>query len=92
VAADRLARLGARVAVYEHRQSLGRKFLMAGRGGLNITHSESLEKFLPRYGAAAARLEPFIRDFPPERLRAFCAELGEETFVGSSGRVFPKSF
>jgi hypothetical protein len=65
---------------------------MAGRGGLNITHSESLDRFIARYGAAAARLEPMIRDFPPEHLRAFCAELGEETFIGSSGRVFPKSF
>jgi hypothetical protein len=92
IAADRLARLGARVTVYEHKPSPGRKLLMAGRGGLNITHSESLDRFLTRYGAAAASLEPLIRDFPPERLRAFCAELGEETFVGSSGRVFPRSF
>jgi uncharacterized flavoprotein (TIGR03862 family) len=91
-AADALARAGARVTVFEHKPSPARKFLMAGRGGLNITHSEPLELFLSRYGAAAARLEPFIRAFPPERLRAFCAELGEETFVGSSGRVFPKSF
>nr|WP_051418883.1 TIGR03862 family flavoprotein [Methylosinus trichosporium] len=92
VAADRLARLGARVTVYEHKPSPARKLLMAGRGGLNITHSESLDKFVTRYGAASARLEPILRDFPPDALRAFCAELGEETFVGSSGRVFPKSF
>jgi len=65
---------------------------MAGRGGLNLTHSEPLEVFLTRYGAAARRLEPIIRAFPPDRLREFCSELGEETFVGSSGRVFPKSF
>ena len=65
---------------------------MAGRGGLNLTHSEPLEIFLTRYGAAAERLEPIIRAFPPDRLREFCAELGEETFIGSSGRVFPKSF
>jgi uncharacterized flavoprotein (TIGR03862 family) len=65
---------------------------MAGRGGLNLTHSEPLEILLTRYGAAAERLEPIIRAFPPARLREFCAELGEETFVGSSGRVFPKSF
>ena len=65
---------------------------MAGRGGLNLTHSEPLEIFLTRYGAAAARLAPLIRAFPPQRLRDFCAELGEETFVGTSGRVFPKSF
>lgn len=91
-AADALARAGARVTVFEHKPSPARKFLLAGRGGLNLTHSEPLEVLLTRYGAAAARLEPFIRAFPPERLRAFCAELGEETFVGSSGRVFPKSF
>jgi uncharacterized flavoprotein (TIGR03862 family) len=63
---------------------------MAGRGGLNITHSESLVVFLTRYGNAP--LEAYIRAFPPQRLRDFCAELGEETFIGSSGRVFPKSF
>jgi uncharacterized flavoprotein (TIGR03862 family) len=92
VAADRLAQLGASVTVYEHKPSPARKLLMAGRGGLNITHGESLEKFITRYGAASARLEPILRDFPPDALRAFCAELGEDTFIGSSGRVFPKSF
>jgi uncharacterized flavoprotein (TIGR03862 family) len=92
VAAETLARAGARVVVYEHKPSPARKFLMAGRGGLNITHSENLERFLTRYGAAAARLAPFIRAFPPQALRDFCAELGEETFIGSSGRVFPSSF
>ncbi len=65
---------------------------MAGRGGLNLTHSEPLERLLTRYGAAAARLEPFLRAFSPQDLRDFCARLGEETFVGTSGRVFPKSF
>ena len=78
--------------VYDHKPTAARKFLMAGRGGLNLTHSEPLEIFLTRYGAAAARLAPLIRAFPPQRLRDFCAELGEETFVGTSGRVFPKSF
>jgi len=91
-AADALAQAGARVTLYEHKPSPARKFLMAGRGGLNITHSEPLERFLARYGAAAAQLEPHIRAFPPQALRDFCAELGEETFVGTSGRVFPKSF
>lgn len=80
------------VTVYEQKPSVARKFLMAGRGGLNITHNEPLDSFIARYGAAAERLAPLIRAFPPERLRAFCAELGEETFVGSSGRVFPRSF
>ena len=92
IAADVLSRAGARVTVFDHKPSPARKFLMAGRGGLNLTHSEPLEVFLTRYGAAREWLEPIIRAFPPERLREFCAELGEETFVGTSGRVFPKSF
>ncbi len=91
-AADALARAGARVIIYEHKPSPARKFLMAGRGGLNITHSENLERFISRYGAAAARLAPLMRAWPPQALRDFCAELGETTFVGSSGRVFPASF
>ncbi|WP_442754680.1 NAD(P)/FAD-dependent oxidoreductase [Methylocystis sp. JAN1] len=91
-AAEALARAGARVVVYEHKPSPARKFLMAGRGGLNITHSENLERFISRYGAAAKRVAPFIRAFPPQALRDFCAELGEATFVGTSGRVFPASF
>lgn len=91
-AAEALARAGARVVVYEHKTSPARKFLMAGRGGLNITHSENLERFISRYGAAAKRVAPFIRAFPPQALRDFCAALGEATFVGSSGRVFPASF
>ncbi|MBM3577024.1 MAG: TIGR03862 family flavoprotein [Alphaproteobacteria bacterium] len=91
-AADALARAGARVVIYEHKASAARKFLMAGRGGLNITHSEGLERFISRYGAAAARLAPFVHAWPPQALRDFCAELGEATFVGSSGRVFPASF
>jgi uncharacterized flavoprotein (TIGR03862 family) len=92
MAADVVSRCGARVAVFDHKPSPARKFLLAGRGGLNLTHSEPLETFLTRYGAAAARLEPILRAFPPQSLRDFCAELGEQTFVGSSGRVFPKSF
>lgn len=92
IATDVLSRAGARVVVFEHKPSPARKFLMAGRGGLNLTHGEPLEVFLTRYGAAARDLEPIIRAFPPERLRQFSAELGEETFIGSSGRVFPKSF
>ncbi|KAF2991076.1 TIGR03862 family flavoprotein [Methylocystis sp. MJC1] len=91
-AAEMLARAGARVVIYEHKPSPARKFLMAGRGGLNITHSENLERFISRYGAAAKRLGPYVRAFPPQALRDFCAELGEATFVGSSGRVFPASF
>jgi uncharacterized flavoprotein (TIGR03862 family) len=71
--------------------SPGRKFLMAGRGGLNLTHSEPLERFLPRYGAAAQRLAPVIEAYPPSALIAWCEGLGQETFTGSSGRVFPKA-
>jgi uncharacterized flavoprotein (TIGR03862 family) len=66
--------------------------LLAGHGGLNITHSEDLDRFLPRYGAAADVLAPMIAEFTPADLRAWCAGLGEETFVGTSGRVFPRSF
>lgn len=65
---------------------------MAGRGGLNITHSEDIETFLTRYGAASAPLAPLIRAWPPQALREFCACLGEATFIGTSGRVFPSSF
>ncbi|OAI22592.1 NAD(FAD)-utilizing dehydrogenase [Methylosinus sp. R-45379] len=92
LAADLLSRQGASVTVYERKPSVARKFLMAGRGGLNITHSEPLDRFIARYGEAADRLGPIIRAFPPQCLRDYCAELGETTFVGSSGRVFPESF
>ena len=71
--------------------SPARKFLMAGRGGLNLTHSEDLTAFLARYRQAQPFLAPLIQEFPPETLRRWCEDLGEETFVGSSGRVFPKS-
>jgi uncharacterized flavoprotein (TIGR03862 family) len=71
--------------------SPARKFLLAGRGGLNLTHSESLEAFLDRYGPARPHLEPAIRAFPPEALRAWSEALGQATFVGSSGRIFPRA-
>lgn len=92
MAAEVLAKGGARVTVYDAMPSAGRKFLMAGRGGLNLTHSEALPQFLARYGSAAPRLEPAIEAFPPQVLRDWSAALGEPTFVGSSGRVFPQSF
>ena len=92
MAAEELAKAGIAVTVYDRMPSPARKFLMAGRGGLNLTHSEPLDSFLPRYGAAAGRLAALIAQFPPERLQAWSAELGEPTFAGSSGRVFPKSF
>jgi hypothetical protein len=92
MAAEVLAQGGARVTIYDAMPSAGRKFLMAGRGGLNLTHSEPLSAFLARYREAAPRLEPAITEFPPDRLRAWTEELGQKTFVGSSGRVFPESF
>ena len=91
MAAEVLVGGGARVTVYDAMPSVGRKFLLAGRGGLNLTHSEDLARLLGRYGAAEARLRPAIEAFPPAALRAWCEALGQETFVGSSGRVFPKS-
>lgn len=92
MAAEVLAEDGARVTVYDAMPSAGRKFLMAGRGGLNLTHSEPLPQFLARYREATPRLEAAIAEFPPERLREWSETLGQETFVGSSGRVFPKAF
>ncbi|WP_428673654.1 TIGR03862 family flavoprotein [Roseibium sp.] len=90
-AADRLSARGLAVTVVERMASPARKFLMAGRGGLNLTHSEDLETFLSRYREAEAFLAPMIRDFPPCALREWCHELGQETFVGTSSRVFPRS-
>jgi uncharacterized flavoprotein (TIGR03862 family) len=92
MAAERLAAAGRTARLYDAMPSPARKFLLAGRGGLNLTHTEPLDAFLPRYREAAGRLGPVIRRFDPQALRKWSAELGEETFVGSSGRVFPKSF
>jgi uncharacterized flavoprotein (TIGR03862 family) len=92
MAAEVLARAGVRVTVYDQMPSLGRKFLLAGRGGLNLTHSEDLARFLGRYGDTAPLLRKAIEAFPPDALRAWSEDLGQPTFVGSSGRVFPKSF
>lgn len=92
IAAELLARGGVAVTVYDHMPSVARKFLLAGRGGMNITHSEPIETFVERYGTAAPRLRGALEQFGPDELRGWCAELGEPTFVGSSGRVFPKSF
>ncbi len=91
MAAEILATAGHRVTIYDRKTSVGRKFLMAGRGGLNLTHSESLDKFLTRYNEAQPFLEPLIRAFSPDDLRAWCEGLGQDTFIGSSGRVFPKA-
>ena len=91
IAAETLARAGIAVTVYDQMPSLGRKLLMAGRGGLNLTHSEPLVDFLKRYGEADERLLAAVTAFPPAALRAFADALGADTFVGSSGRVFPKA-
>jgi uncharacterized flavoprotein (TIGR03862 family) len=92
MAAEALAEGGIDVTVYDAMPSVARKFLMAGRGGLNLTHSEELTTFLSRYREAQPFLDEAIRAFPPQRLREWCEALGEKTFVGSSGRVFPESF
>lgn len=88
-AADRLAAAGLKVEIIDRMPSPARKFLMAGRGGLNITHSEDLDAFVGRYREAAPFLAPLIEAFPPEALTDWCHGLGQDTFVGSSGRVFP---
>ena len=92
MAAEVLARAGASVTVYEHMPSMGRKFLIAGRGGLNITHSEPLEQFMTRYGDKQDALAQSVSAFPPEAIQAWCEGLSQKTFVGSSGRVFPLGF
>lgn len=92
IAAERMAIAGARVEVFEHKRSVGRKFLLAGRGGLNITHGEPIDDMLVRFGEARTFLEPAIRAFSPADLRCWSAGLGEPTFLGTSDRVFPQSF
>jgi len=92
MAAEVLARAGVKVTVFDHKRSMGRKLILAGRGGLNLTHSDDIEVFLDRYGPDRPDLEPVVTSFGPDRLRAWCDGLGEATFVGTSGHVFPKSF
>ena len=92
MAAERLAAAGRTVVIFDQMRSLGRKFLLAGRGGLNITHSEPLDRFLTRYGPAASALTPALDGFGPAEMRAWCDGLGQPTFVGTSGRVFPQAF
>ncbi|MDE2265849.1 MAG: TIGR03862 family flavoprotein [Alphaproteobacteria bacterium] len=91
IAADILSARGLAVTVYDRMPSPGRKLLMAGRGGLNLTHSENFDSFLTRYGSAAPRLAPSLQAFPPKALIEWAEALGQETFIGSSGRVFPKA-
>ncbi|OZI26166.1 aminoacetone oxidase family FAD-binding enzyme [Bordetella genomosp. 9] len=89
-AAEVLAEAGMGVDLFDAMPSLGRKFLMAGRGGLNLTHSEPLDAFLARYGARQGELAPLVRAFDPRALCDWARGLGVETFVGTSGRVFPR--
>ncbi len=89
MAAEVLSQAGVSVELYDTMPSLGRKFLMAGKGGLNLTHSEPIETFLSRYGARQPEIEPLLASFGPETLRSWAQGLGIDTFVGSSGRVFP---
>jgi uncharacterized flavoprotein (TIGR03862 family) len=91
MAADILSAAGLAVTVYERMPTPGRKLLIAGRGGLNLTHSEPFDRFVSRYGAASGRLAPILEAFPPSALIAWAEGLGQEMFVGSSGRVFPKA-
>ena len=89
MAAETLAQAGHDVAVYDAMPSMGRKLLRAGIGGLNITHSEAFERFCTRYGERSLQLRALLDAFPPDALRAWVHDLGIDTFVGSSGRVFP---
>ncbi len=92
MAAEALCAAGASLSVqlYDAMPSVGRKFLLAGKGGLNLTHSEEFEPFMARYGDRRAALEPLVAAFAAPQLRAWAEALGVETFIGSSGRVFPK--
>jgi len=91
MAADVISAAGVAVTLYERMPSVGRKLLMAGRGGLNLTHSEPLESFVERYGPARDVMRALVDAFPPAALCDMAAVLGQETFVGSSGRVFPRA-
>ncbi|MFD4837790.1 TIGR03862 family flavoprotein [Achromobacter sp. NPDC058515] len=90
MAAERLSARGVQVDVFDAMPSVGRKFLMAGRGGLNLTHSEAAAPFLARYGARAAQIAPWLQALDAAGLRDWAHQLGIQTFIGSSGRVFPQ--
>jgi uncharacterized flavoprotein (TIGR03862 family) len=90
MAAEMARAAGTQVDLYDAMASVGRKFLLAGKGGLNLTHSESSEKFLSRYGTRRAHIAPLLASFGPDALKAWARGFGIETFVGTSGRVFPK--
>ena len=90
MAAEVTSAQGLQVDLFEAKPSVGRKFLVAGKGGLNLTHAEPFNNFLSRYGTRQEELEPILQAFGPDALQVWLHELGFETFVGSSGRVFPK--
>lgn len=89
MAAEELSRLGHSTTICDAMPSFGRKFLLAGKSGLNITHSEDYEQFRTRFGTASSRLAKALDEFTPQQVREWAAELGSETFIGTSGRVFP---
>lgn len=89
MAAEVISQAGLSVHLYDAMPSVGRKFLQAGKGGLNLTHSEPFDQFLGRYGDRRPQIEPLLRQFNPQALRDWAQELGIDTFVGTSGRVFP---
>lgn len=89
MAAETLCAAGFEVHVYDRMQSVGRKFLVAGKGGLNLTHSDVFDAFVARYGARAPEVANWLREFDADALRVWARSLGVETFIGSSGRVFP---
>jgi len=91
MAAERLSARGYCVTVYEQMPTVGRKFLLAGKSGLNITHSEDFTAFAKRFGSSSDRILPALTAFGSSELRAWADELGAATFVGSSGRVFPEA-
>ncbi len=89
MAAEAAVTRGFKVDLFDAMPSVGRKFLLAGKGGLNLTHAESFDRFVGRYGEQADRLQPLLQEFGPEALREWASDLGIETFIGSSHRVFP---
>ena len=89
MAAEVLSQAGFLVQLCDAMPTVGRKFLRAGVGGLNITHSEAFEQFLSRFGKASLNLEPMLKQFGPDAFRQWVTDLGFESFVGTSGRVFP---
>lgn len=89
MSADVISQQGVTVDLYEAKPSVGRKFLVAGKGGLNLTHAEPFDAFVDRYGARSANIRRMLQEFGPADVRSWCGELGIETFVGPSGRVFP---